>query len=364
MLKITIHDSAKECRFRLEGRLCGPWVPELEMCWQTAASTTSDRKTIVDLRDVDFVDDPGRELIQRMHRAAVRFVAATPVMRDLVEEVTGAPAARPATASKSKQPGLTKLVSRSCLALLILASTSKAFGADSSSARAALDRYLAGTPAAGSDVATRVQIQASLPKMGRSGVMQVLEFIPRQGRTLFRVLGFEGDGLVKRQVIARYLSAEASAHEDVGALALSAANYKFQLTGSADYLGRAAWVWRVEPRSRRAGLYSGELWLDAATARPLRQWGVLAKSPSVFIRQVYFVRDFDINTGSVRRLIVNSNTRIAGAVDLTLWYQPVAEGPEALTAFRCDTERKPGTPVAQISDVSLHNDSGLDACTL
>ena len=49
MLKITLHDSADEFRLKLEGRLSGLWVRELEQCWQTATSTTQGRKTVLDL---------------------------------------------------------------------------------------------------------------------------------------------------------------------------------------------------------------------------------------------------------------------------------------------------------------------------
>src|SRR6516162_1188194 len=61
MLKITLHDSAGEFRLKLEGRLSGPWVRELEQCWKTASSTTHGRKTVVDLGEVDFVDPPGQD---------------------------------------------------------------------------------------------------------------------------------------------------------------------------------------------------------------------------------------------------------------------------------------------------------------
>ena len=60
MLKITLHDSSDELRFKLEGKLSGPWVGELRQCWQTAASTTHGRNTILDLREVDFVDPEGQ----------------------------------------------------------------------------------------------------------------------------------------------------------------------------------------------------------------------------------------------------------------------------------------------------------------
>lgn len=87
MLKITIHDSAAEFRFHLEGRLSGPWVEELRQCWQTAASTTSGRTTILDLCEVDFIDPAGQRLLAEMHAHGVRLLAATPLIRAAVEEV-------------------------------------------------------------------------------------------------------------------------------------------------------------------------------------------------------------------------------------------------------------------------------------
>jgi ABC-type transporter Mla MlaB component len=84
MLKITLHDTAGEFRLRLEGRLAGLWVRELSQCWQTAASTTEGRKTVVDLREVDFVDEEGQALLCRMRQAGVKFLAATPLIRDIV----------------------------------------------------------------------------------------------------------------------------------------------------------------------------------------------------------------------------------------------------------------------------------------
>lgn len=87
MLKITILDSASELRLRLEGKLSGPWVSELRQCWQTASSTTAGRNTVADLREVDFVDPEGQQLLVEMHRAGVRLQAVTPLIRTLVEEI-------------------------------------------------------------------------------------------------------------------------------------------------------------------------------------------------------------------------------------------------------------------------------------
>ncbi len=86
MLKITIHDSASELSFCLEGRLSGPWVEELRRVWQTGASTTAGRSTVLDLQEVDFVDDDGQLLVREMALAGVRVLAASPLIEALVAE--------------------------------------------------------------------------------------------------------------------------------------------------------------------------------------------------------------------------------------------------------------------------------------
>jgi anti-anti-sigma regulatory factor len=87
MLKITLHDTASEFRLKLEGRLAGPWVGELEQCWQTASSTTEGRKTVVDLADVDFVDQAGEAVLTRMHERGVELVGETPLICSMLKEL-------------------------------------------------------------------------------------------------------------------------------------------------------------------------------------------------------------------------------------------------------------------------------------
>jgi hypothetical protein len=87
MLKITLHDSSTEFRLRLEGKLAGPWVTELRQCWQTASSTTAGRQTVLDLRDVDFVDGEGQKLLAEMYLRQVELQAATPLIQSMVEEI-------------------------------------------------------------------------------------------------------------------------------------------------------------------------------------------------------------------------------------------------------------------------------------
>lgn len=87
MLRITIHDGADSFRFQLEGRLVGAWVREVEQCWRTAASVIHDKRLVIDLRSVQFVDPAGKLLLSVMHQAGAEFIATTPLMKALISEI-------------------------------------------------------------------------------------------------------------------------------------------------------------------------------------------------------------------------------------------------------------------------------------
>jgi hypothetical protein len=68
------------------------------------------------------------------------------------------------------------------------------------------------------------------------------------------------------------------------------------------------------------GLFKGELWIDAETARPLREWGEFVKSPSMFLRHIYVVRDYDTDAAPhLRRMILRLQAAFAGPAELTMW---------------------------------------------
>jgi hypothetical protein len=88
MLRITSHAAAGAVALKLEGWLTGAWVGEVDRCWRAAAGGEGHRLVCVDLSEVFFVDDAGRELLTAMYRAGVHFVATGCVMPEIVREIS------------------------------------------------------------------------------------------------------------------------------------------------------------------------------------------------------------------------------------------------------------------------------------
>jgi hypothetical protein len=88
--RITLGDSAKATTFKLEGKLTGAWVRELELAWVTASSASRGRKLVVDLGQVDFIDAAGKELLARMHAGGAGLLATGPWNRAVVEQIARA----------------------------------------------------------------------------------------------------------------------------------------------------------------------------------------------------------------------------------------------------------------------------------
>jgi hypothetical protein len=166
-----------------------------------------------------------------------------------------------------------------------------------------------------------VRIDASLPSLKKSGRLRALRRISSLGRITYQILGFEGDNSVKKDVIARYLTAEAEAQkEQPDSMAVTPANYKFKYRGRGQIDGRGAHVFQVTPRARRQGLYKGEIWIDAATYLRVRESGYLVKTPSVFLKRVAFVRKYAIRDGISVPLHTQSvvDTRLVGKAELNI----------------------------------------------
>ncbi len=87
MLRITIcNRSERTCLF-VEGKLAGDCVGELEKCWQSALSFEPRGSIIVDLRNVSFIDENGKNLLSRMHDSGTEFITSGLMMKFIVDEI-------------------------------------------------------------------------------------------------------------------------------------------------------------------------------------------------------------------------------------------------------------------------------------
>lgn len=87
MLRITAQDNPRLLTFRLEGRLEGPWVEELEKCWRSALASPGRPAVRVDLSGVTFIDDAGKAWLAAIHHYGAQFVAADCLTKAVVEEI-------------------------------------------------------------------------------------------------------------------------------------------------------------------------------------------------------------------------------------------------------------------------------------
>lgn len=88
MLMITEQREGDALTFKLAGTLAGEWATEFERCWREARAAGVQRIT-VDLADVTFVDDAGKELLSGLIRGGAVMIALDLLIKSIVEELTG-----------------------------------------------------------------------------------------------------------------------------------------------------------------------------------------------------------------------------------------------------------------------------------
>ena len=188
-----------------------------------------------------------------------------------------------------------------------------------------------------------VDIDASLPKLKKHGRLRALRRISSLGRITYEALRFEGDNTIKRDVIGRYLAAEAQAQSDgVPSLAVTPVNYKFKYRGLQRQGNETVHIFEVTPKHKKVGLFKGEIWIDAATSLRVRESGRLVKNPSIFVKSVEFVREYEIRDGIsvLRQIHTVVDTRLVGPAELTIAFRNVsfAEGPRRASLVDVDDQ--------------------------
>jgi len=85
VIRITAQQESTVTRLFLEGKLSGPCVDELDKCWHTCPA--GEVPLLVDLTNVSFVDEHGKELLARMHKQGIKLFSKSVMTKCLIEEI-------------------------------------------------------------------------------------------------------------------------------------------------------------------------------------------------------------------------------------------------------------------------------------
>jgi hypothetical protein len=87
MLRITIAETLTEQRWTLEGRLVYPWVSELTSNWARTGTARRERKCVVDLTGITFIDKSGEKALTALFKEGAEFVATGAYTRYVVHNI-------------------------------------------------------------------------------------------------------------------------------------------------------------------------------------------------------------------------------------------------------------------------------------
>lgn len=152
----------------------------------------------------------------------------------------------------------------------------------------------------------------------------VMQYIAPRTVT-FAIRSGEGSRFIRRDVFQRLLSTEKNrvrADKDRDSL-ITPENYTLEIVGTDRIGSSGCLVVHAAPKRKETDLFDGKIWIDDQDFAIVKITGHLAKSPSFWIKQVDFVRDYQKIDGFwlVSREEVVSNVRIFGKEKLAIDYQ-------------------------------------------
>ena len=87
MLRIRVEEQSPFVTLWLEGSLAGSFVAELENCWAIVLARLDDRKALVNLDAVTYVDSRGKALLAEIYSTGASLQGKGPQSRHLVAEI-------------------------------------------------------------------------------------------------------------------------------------------------------------------------------------------------------------------------------------------------------------------------------------
>jgi len=170
-------------------------------------------------------------------------------------------------------------------------------------------------------------ITASVPGLNKQGSLSAIRDIGESERSEYPITELQGDSIVLARVIVPYLMAQRQVENlPLSSVLITPLNYKFRYVGRVDAGDGAAYMFRIAPKKKRAGLIRGELWIDSLTGAPVLVAGRFVKTPPIaagsinFLRELTFVREITFVDGHpfARTTHTSVQARSVGRADLTI----------------------------------------------
>ena len=87
MLRITIAETPTEQKWTVEGRLVHPWISELKSTWTKTKIARRERKCVVDLTGVTFIDMSGEKVLAELSKQGAELIATGCYTRHVVHNI-------------------------------------------------------------------------------------------------------------------------------------------------------------------------------------------------------------------------------------------------------------------------------------
>jgi hypothetical protein len=88
-LRITVEENSEAMVVKLEGRIVGPWVAELDRLWAQTSPSVASRRVSLDLRETTYADAGGIRVLRAIYsQTEAAILTSTPWTQYLAAEVT------------------------------------------------------------------------------------------------------------------------------------------------------------------------------------------------------------------------------------------------------------------------------------
>ena len=166
-----------------------------------------------------------------------------------------------------------------------------------------------------------------LTALDKAGRLEARRHVAVDGAVDYDLISRDGDKTIQKELINRFIGTEVDPHRSSGDdLAVTPDNYKFKFKGTREEAGRSVDVFELHPKKKRVGLFKGEVWVDNETGLSVHEAGTFVKSPSVFLKDIRFVRDYEIRDGYAlpKSTTIYTKTRFWGMAELDVDYSDIA----------------------------------------